>query len=113
MLIREVVERRLNNYERKEVMQPPARSDDVFGGADSATDPSVSLELQEPTMSQVQKPFSERGSTQRTPSQEKKPVEEAEPSWQTDQEELKESVGEERSQSEEFWEARSSSAAGQ
>nr|XP_006978163.1 radial spoke head protein 3 homolog isoform X1 [Peromyscus maniculatus bairdii] len=113
MLIREVVERRLNNYERKEGMQPPARSDDVFSGADSATDPSVSLELQEPTMSQVQKPFSERGSTQRTPSQEKKPVEEVEPSWQTDQEELKESVGEERSQSEEFWEARSSSAAGQ
>ncbi|XP_051020201.1 radial spoke head protein 3 homolog isoform X2 [Acomys russatus] len=42
MLIREVVERRLNSYERKEDTQPSLRSDDVLSGPDTLTDPSVS-----------------------------------------------------------------------
>ncbi|KAL1770226.1 hypothetical protein HispidOSU_012248 [Sigmodon hispidus] len=42
MLIREVVERRLNNYEHKEGTQPSMRSEDMLSGADTMTDPSGS-----------------------------------------------------------------------
>ncbi|XP_007646360.2 radial spoke head protein 3 homolog isoform X2 [Cricetulus griseus] len=41
MLIREVVERRLNNYEHKEDTQPSMRSDDVFRGPNTVADPSA------------------------------------------------------------------------
>lgn len=113
MLIREVVERRLNNYENKEDTQPSMRSDDVFSGPDTMTDPSVSLELQESTLSPTQKPPLERDSLQKIPSQERKPGEEGELFWQNDQTELKESLGEDVSQPEESWESGSQAAAGQ
>ncbi|OBS77680.1 hypothetical protein A6R68_19931 [Neotoma lepida] len=113
MLIREVVERRLNKYEHKEDLQPSLRPDDVFSAAHTVTDPSVSLELQEPIISQTQMPFLETDSSERRPSQERKPVEEGEPSWQNDQEELKESVEKELPQPQESWETESNSTARQ
>ncbi|CAO2628675.1 Radial spoke head protein 3 homolog A [Lemmus lemmus] len=106
MLIREVVERRLNNFEHKEGTQPYMRSDDVFSGPDTVTEPS-------PTLFPTQKPPLERDSLQKMPSQERKPVEEGEFFWQNDQSELKESLGEELSQQEESLESESHSAAGQ
>lgn len=111
MLIREVVERRLNSYERKEDTQPSMRSDDVFSGPGTVKDPSVSLELQEPTISQ--QPLLDRDSSQTIPSQERRPMEEWDPVWQNDQGELKESGGEELSQPEGSWEPGNHSAAGQ
>ncbi|KAH0519991.1 Radial spoke head protein 3-like protein A [Microtus ochrogaster] len=113
VLIREVVERRLNNYEKKEDTQPSMRSDDVYSGPDTMTDPSVSLELQESTLSPSQKPPLERDYLQKIPSQERKPVEEGALFWQNDQTEVKESLGEDLSQPEESWESGSQSAAGQ
>ncbi|XP_052025657.1 radial spoke head protein 3 homolog isoform X2 [Apodemus sylvaticus] len=42
MLIREVVERRITDYERKETAQPAQRTNDVYNGPNTVTDPSGS-----------------------------------------------------------------------
>lgn len=76
MLIREVVERRINDYEHKEAMLPAQKTNDVINGPNTVTDPSVSLELQESTTLHMQKPVLDRVSSQPAPSQERKPVEE-------------------------------------
>ncbi|XP_076782796.1 radial spoke head protein 3 homolog isoform X2 [Arvicanthis niloticus] len=47
MLIREVVERRINDYERKETTQPAQRTQEVVNGPNTVTDPSA-LEIQTP-----------------------------------------------------------------
>lgn len=75
MLIRDVVERRINDYEHKEAM-PPGQKTNVINGPNTVTDPSVSLELQESTTLHMQKPVLDRVSSQPAPSQERKPVEE-------------------------------------
>lgn len=69
MLIREVVERRINDYEHKEAMLPAQKTNDVINGPNTVTDPSV-------TTLHTQKPVLDRVSSQPAPSQERKPVEE-------------------------------------
>lgn len=110
MLIREVVERRTDDYERKETVQPAQRTNDVYNGPNTVTDPSVSLE---PTTLPTQKPVLDRVSSQTAPFQERKPVEEGDSLWQSDQSELRESVGEDLSQPEVSLDPESSSTSGQ
>lgn len=113
MLIREVVERRINDYESKEAAQPAQRSDDVPNDPNTVPDPSVSLESQQSTTLHTQKPVLDTYSSQTAPVQEKKPVEEGSSLWQNDQTELREPVGEELSQPEGSLEPESSSTSGQ
>lgn len=112
-MIREVVERRINDYESKAAAQPAQRSDDVPIDPNTVTEPSVSLESQQPTTLHTQEPVLDTYSSQTAPGQEKKPEEEGSSSWQNDQTELRGPVGEELSQPEGSLEPESSSTSGQ
>uniref|UniRef100_A0A8C6QHK9 Radial spoke head 3 n=1 Tax=Nannospalax galili TaxID=1026970 RepID=A0A8C6QHK9_NANGA len=70
MLIREVVERRLNTYEHKDAQQS-LKLEDGFSGPETMAEPS-------PTISQTQRPFLDRDYPQRTPHNTEKFMEEGE-----------------------------------
>uniref|UniRef100_A0A8C5K4J3 Radial spoke head protein 3 homolog n=1 Tax=Jaculus jaculus TaxID=51337 RepID=A0A8C5K4J3_JACJA len=98
MLIRKVVERRLNTYESKEDRLPPVASEDRNGLKDSEAvmNPSV-------TTLQAQRSLLDRDNPQ-APTQERKPMEEGELLSQEEQE-MRETVGkEEPPQPEGTWE---------
>ncbi|XP_048082152.1 radial spoke head protein 3 homolog [Ursus arctos] len=68
MLIREVVEKRLSMYERKEDRPPYVKPDDGLGGPGVMEEPLMDDEFHEQSTSQPQRPLSDRDSLQRTPS---------------------------------------------
>ncbi|XP_058390044.1 radial spoke head protein 3 homolog [Diceros bicornis minor] len=67
MLIREVVERRLMMYERKEDEHPSREPEDGLGGPGAMRDLLVGPEFQEQNASQSQRPPPDRDFLQRTP----------------------------------------------
>lgn len=68
VLIREVVEKRLSMYERKEDRPPYVKPDDGLGGPGVMEEPLMDDEFHEQSTSQPQRPLSDRDSLQRTPS---------------------------------------------
>lgn len=67
MLIREVVERRLNLYEQKEGRHASVRPENGLGGPGGTREPLVGFESQDQGASQAQRPLPDRDSLQRTP----------------------------------------------
>uniref|UniRef100_A0A8C0HZP6 Radial spoke head 3 n=1 Tax=Balaenoptera musculus TaxID=9771 RepID=A0A8C0HZP6_BALMU len=67
MLIREVVEKRLSLYERKEDKHSPLKPEDGLSGPGGMRDPLVGYESQDHGASQAQRPLPDRDSPQRTP----------------------------------------------
>ncbi|ELW56015.1 Radial spoke head protein 3 like protein [Tupaia chinensis] len=103
VLIREVVEKRLNMYELKEDRHPSLKPEGGLGGPGAVSDPGPSYESQEQSASQIQRPLSDRDPVQRAPYngelfQEREFMEEGELLGLYDETEMRKSFGKEELQ---------------
>lgn len=89
MLIREVVERRLDMYDQKEARHSSLKSEDELGDPEAARDP-LGYDFQEASAARAQRLFSEE-----EPSQERRPLEDGEHVVPTEQTEMRKSSGKE------------------
>lgn len=91
MLIREVVERRLNNYEQKENRDPSLRSEGPYGPGAMRGD----LGSYDPNIAQTQSPFLDRDYLQRAPYQDRQFMEEGALLGQDEDTEMRKALGKE------------------
>lgn len=89
MLIREVVERRLDMYDQKEARHSSLKSEDELGDPEAARDP-LGYDFQEASAARAQRLFSEEEL-----SQERRPLEDGEHVVPTEQTEMRKSSGKE------------------